>query len=141
MLALPFDFYHCQLLHFGFGNGVIFAVHSNNVNMPIQNQLNDMKIISIFDHFRWLPFDWKTPFGYLVAWLAQFAAHIALNTSVIPFFIQMFSTSWLFASIIDDLTNELVAFNNDIKTSRGKKHEKLKQDFCKIIRLYSHAKE
>lgn len=88
-----------------------------------------------------LPFDWRAPLSYLVAWFIQLAANFSLNLSVIPFFILMFASSWLFVAITDEITQELTAFNNNIKILAEKNHGKLIRCLCDIIQLYSNAKQ
>ena len=88
-----------------------------------------------------LPFDWKTPFGYLVAWSLEFPANSAVYLAVIPFFSLIFVSTWFFIGTADDMTQELTGFNNDIKTSNGRDHEKMVRHFCRIVQHYTDAKQ
>lgn len=101
------------------------------------------KTISIFYliHSRMLPFDWKTPFGYLGAWLSEVTGCFATYAVAIPLNGFIFASSWLFIAINDDLTEELATFNTDLGTLNENGYLDLMQRFCDIIQLYSDAKE
>lgn len=88
-----------------------------------------------------LPFNWKTPFGYFVGWFSQTAACTAIIVADIPYFTLIFASSWLFVTIADDLTQELAAWNNDIRASDGLvDHDGLVHHFCDMVRCYTEAK-
>lgn len=89
-----------------------------------------------------LPFDWKTPFGYSVARFNQFVGASAGLLFVAPMYNSIFASSGLFITIADDdLTQELGAFNVDVKISKGSNREAITQRLCNIIKLYTAAKE
>lgn len=85
----------------------------------------------------WLPFEWKAPFGYLVAWFAQLAATVAIANFGIGFFNIVFASSWLFIVIAEDLTSDMNAFNNTIESLR---RTELMIRFYNIVKSYSVAK-
>lgn len=89
-----------------------------------------------------LPFEWKTPFGYLLAWFNTFFGALTGILSAPPFYNSIFASSWLFVIIADDdLKEELAAFNNDVKTSKGSDRAEIRQRFYSIIQSYWDAKE
>lgn len=88
-----------------------------------------------------LPFDWKTPNGYFVAWLSEITGCFATCAVEIPFNSLIFASSWLFIAINDDLTRELVAFNVDLETLNKNGYLEFVRRFCDIIQLSSDAKE
>lgn len=91
---------------------------------------------------RMLPFQWKTPFGYLLAWFNTFFGALTGILSAPPFYNSIFASSWLFVIIADDdLKEELAAFNNDVKTSKGSDRAEIRQRFYSIIQSYWDAKE
>lgn len=88
-----------------------------------------------------LPFDWKTPFGYCVAWFSQTVACTAIIVADIPFFTLIFASSWLFIIITGDLKQELAIFNNEVKTFDGcNGYVDLMRRFCGIAQCYTDAK-
>lgn len=90
--------------------------------------------------WRW-PFDWRAPFGYLVAWRAQIVGFFALVVSASPFFHIFFGSCWLLNVIVQDLTNDMAAFNNTDEIQNDNNRVKLMKVFCKIIQDYSEAKQ
>lgn len=95
----------------------------------------------LFLHLRLLPFDWKTPFGYLLAWLNQFLGASAGFLSITPLYSLIFASSWLFITLADDLRQELVTFNVIVKISNGNDHDEIVQRFFNVIRLYTDVRE
>ena len=87
------------------------------------------------------PFDWKTLFGYFFAWLTQCVGIAATVTACISFFNCVFASCWLFMVIIEDITNDMAAFNNSIETLNDGHRADLMDHFCKIIQLYTNAKQ
>lgn len=103
-----------------------------------------MKLIYlfIFAHSRTFPLDWKTPIGYVVAWFWQSTASCSIHVALVPVLTLIAASSWFFATIADEMTQELAAFNNDVKASKGKDDDaEIERRFCDIIQLYSDAKE
>ena len=100
------------------------------------------KFIHFFRFCRVLPFDWKTPFGYLVIWLAEFIGVFVVYLIVTPFFCLIFASSSFFLMIIDDMTHDLAAFvDNDVKTSDEYDCDDMAQHFRDIVQLYSDEKQ
>lgn len=92
-------------------------------------------------HLRF-PFDWKTPSGYLVAWIAQLVGLFALYTAVIPFFIFIFGLCWLFNAIVRDISvDSSVAFKNIKMTADGYPDAESIERICDAIQLHSDAKQ
>lgn len=98
---------------------------------------------------RW-PFEWKSPMGYLVAWLCESAGITIVITSIVPFFSYLFGSCWLFLFVADDITKDLTAFNIDVITTERAfttrtldtlNCAELMNKFCATIRIYTHAKE
>lgn len=84
-----------------------------------------------------LPFDWKTPFGYCVAWFSQTLACTAIILADIPYFTLIFASSWLFVVMTGDLKQELAAYKIDINTFD--EAESVCR-FCSIVQSYTDAK-
>lgn len=61
------------------------------------------------------PFDWKTPFGYLVAWFGEYAGFVAVLMTATPCFNVILGSSWLFIVVAYDITNDVAAFNRSVK--------------------------
>lgn len=86
-----------------------------------------------------LPLDWRTPFGFIVAWLSQVFGGFAVFSAITPFYSLIFASEWLFIVIADSITKELNAFNH--RKITNKNHKEMMHRFCDIIQLYSHAKQ
>lgn len=89
------------------------------------------------------PFEWKTPFGYIEAWLSETVGISVVNTVMVLVLVLIFASSSFFNTIADDdLTQKLSIFNKDVRTSngRGRDHRELMRRFGGIIQLYSDAK-
>lgn len=93
---------------------------------------------------RW-PFDGKTPFGYLMKWLAECIGSSALTVTAIPSFNIAVGSCWLFMVIADDITNDMVEFNNAVKLLKVKckfsDRVELMERFRENIQNYSDAKQ
>lgn len=93
---------------------------------------------------RW-PFDWKTPFGYLVAWSGECAGVTAVTITVIPFFGMIFASNWLFIVIVEDMTGDVTTFNNIIKMRKDKDiasdHVELVERFSNIVQHNTDTKQ
>lgn len=74
-----------------------------------------------------------------MVWLAQFAGFSANIAACLPFFIIIFAPSWLFIVIVDDITNDMAAFNNVVETRNN--HSKILKRFGSIVQNHSDAKQ
>lgn len=92
-----------------------------------------------------LPFDWRTPSGYLVAWLTQCVEGASIVATDILFLGIVFGSSWLFIVIAEDITYDVIAFNNLVTTLKTEDndsdHAELIKRFCDIIQQYMDAKQ
>lgn len=90
---------------------------------------------------RW-PFDWRTPFGYLVALIGQCAAAGSMITVSFPFLNMIFGSCWIFIVIAGDITNDVAAFNDtvEILSSTSDRAESLER-IRDIIQNCSDAKQ
>lgn len=96
---------------------------------------------SFFSFQKRYPFDWRTPVGYLFAWIAQCLAVFGVM-AVIPFFNIIFGSSWLFYVITDDIKNDVAAFNATLKTEKGNgDRSELIERFLNVIHCYSDVKQ
>lgn len=135
----------CQLLHLRLGRRIILFAVSDYVRPKQEETLTSdvqrsFHFIFIFLLFcKRVPFCWKTPFGYLVAWFFQFTACAAIILTVIPFFSFIFGSSWLFIFIADDIRKDLIDFNCSKITHQQR--AKVMKHFCAIVRLCLDAKQ
>lgn len=86
-----------------------------------------------------LPFSWKNPIGYLLAWLAQVAAarsSMVLLNLVLSF---LFGNCYLIIGILKELENDFEHFNG-IEPSNADYNE-MKMHFCQIIRCYTDVRQ
>lgn len=96
----------------------------------------------------WFPFDWKTPLGYLVAWIGEFVFTVAITKITVPFYAIIAESCWLFSLIAEDISADLATFNLLItlnSTGKAQKHKDrvctaLMALFCDVIQIYTNAK-
>lgn len=94
----------------------------------------------VFIAFFWsLPFDWKTPLGYLfvlvVESMATFCTCLYLTASLC-FYI---GSTWMLKSFVEDAANGFSHLNEAETSHRNSK--KMKTHFNDIVQLYADAKE
>ena len=95
-------------------------------------------LVNIFDSLR-LPYNWKTPFGYLITLAAESAStHSALfcTSPIVSFF---GGWAWLAICSLKDISNDLPELIVG-KGTHGRRKE-MKKRFCSIILFYSDAKQ
>lgn len=102
--------------------------HSNN-------RANWLKI-SI--RFR-LPFNWKTPFGYLIACIAQSLAAVSIAFCFIPLFILLIASCCLLKSFASEIIAQLRFMDGDNDINR--KEIKMREHFCHAIQLFADTKQ
>lgn len=88
-----------------------------------------------------MPFDWRTPYGYLPAWLVQSLVASAESILIAQFLNFDIGNCWLFIFIAEDITNDLATFNTFIKATSNGSIIKLTEHFCDLIQIYSDAKQ
>lgn len=85
-----------------------------------------------------LPFDWKTPFGYVLASVFFAGAIYCLLFGIIPVVCLFVGSCWLFISFAKDMTNEISKLNASAKT---KNYRELKKRFPKLIQMHVDVKK
>lgn len=88
-----------------------------------------------------MPFDWRTPHGYLPAYLSQCVggASAVLGVQFLNF---VFGSCWLFIFIAEDITKDLAAFNTITKTTTSDENRaEVIKHFCDIVQNYTDAKQ
>lgn len=102
---------------------------------------NDFIFSFVCALFKRCPFDWRTPFRYVVVWMAQCVGAGSLIVGSVPCLNIVFGSTWLFIVIATDITNDLITFNkNAINASKDRDDcSKLAEHLCAIIRSYSDA--
>ena len=86
-----------------------------------------------------MPFDWKTPWGYPLAWIVQASGIYAEAMSSTPFVGSIIAFCWLFISTAKDIVSDLEVLNH-VENSREGRIEAVRK-FCDIIHVYTDAKE
>lgn len=76
----------------------------------------------------------------MVAFLGQATSAIAGGSVYIQFINIVFGSFLLFVFIAEDITADVAAFNNDVRTLNEDRTE-LKKNFCDLVHIYSDAKE
>ena len=98
---------------------------------------NKLSQISVFNFLR-LPFNWKTPSGFAIAFTFYTAVSYTLLFSFVPIAILFIGTFILFISFIKNILNDLQQFKELRKKSQKNKRMRL---FCNIIQDFSSIKQ
>lgn len=136
-----------QLFHLWFTRRIILFTISRYVRNMTQCTINDWIEASVFWSYliallfnERLPFDWRTPFGYLLAYSSQAAGVFCICYNGTPAVGFMIGSSLLFISFIEDLTTEFQSMSASGPSSNQNGTE-VKKNFCNIIQLYSDVKQ
>lgn len=93
----------------------------------------------VFVYLR-LPFNTKTPLGYLAYVTFNFATTFCVIFSAVPAICFLIGCAWLFICFGKDVKNNLPSLNVGGKLKKRNCVE-VKRHFCKIVQTYSDAKE
>lgn len=97
--------------------------------------------IPFFSHS--LPYDWKTPFGYMVTCLFMYATLFSAILCITPVLCLSCGSFWLLDSSIDAISNDLNEFNEsngkNIKNENDRKS--LNELFYIILQDFSELKQ
>lgn len=127
---------------FLFSTGFNHVIQTNNVLSASSIRLSrerEKKIFLFFLLWR-LPFDWKTPNGYLIALLAECAAGASIAiccTSVTCFLIE---SCLLTIAMLEDIANDLSGLSLIGSTAKTG-YNKIETQFYGIVRNYSDIKQ
>lgn len=145
LLYSTFNYY---VLNLGRGSFLLFCPAWFVIDMvKIRKEIwmNDEMFCLCGDVCKRLPFDWRTPLGYLVAWVTQCVEGASIVTTDVLFLGIVFGSSWLFIVIAKDITNYLDVFNNAVATLKeattDSDRTELVKHFCENIRNYADAKQ
>lgn len=86
-----------------------------------------------------VPFNWKTPAGYLVAFLGETLSSACTIYTTTPIICFIVGACCMLAAFVKDIASELTAFNAD-KLADAKQPD-VKKHFCKIIRMFTDVKQ
>lgn len=86
-----------------------------------------------------LPFDWKTPFGYVLAWFAQAAAANSCLVHVNLVMCFLIGSCCLIIGILKDIENDFAHLNGN-KTSKRRRGE-MNEQFCFIVRFHTDVRQ
>lgn len=87
------------------------------------------------------PFDWKTPLGYLVAFVSEYAWSLSAASVCMQIFVFIFGTSYFFITFANDIAKDLAGLNMSARPSDGHREAKILKRFCEIVHIYSDIKE
>lgn len=136
----------CQLLPPRFKRWIVFAIPSTWVCATFCQFLFHLFQITwqtcsflsqIF--FNRLPFNWRTPFGYLIAQLSIAISYISILACLILTLCFYVSSCWLFATFAKDITNDLDLLNAFGASDRS--HSKLQEHLSNIIQSHIDVKQ
>lgn len=85
------------------------------------------------------PFNWKTPFGYLVAYILNCCATFCVIYGHYMVFCFLIGSSWLTITCVKDITNDLN--NLTVKRLTHESQQQLKRSLINIIQFHSDAKQ
>lgn len=86
-----------------------------------------------------LPFNWKTPLGYSIAWTLEYMAAFSLLFFCVCVMCIYLGLTWTISSILKDIANDLCLLEMDKKCDKN--IIKLKRQFRDIVQSYAEVKE
>lgn len=84
-----------------------------------------------------LPFNWRTPFGYLMALICETCAFICMVCMGSPCVGIFIGSCWLLTAFMKDITYDLSNLSADVKLKRSK--QKINAQFTSIVQDFSDA--
>lgn len=92
----------------------------------------------MFVLFSSLPFDWKTPRGYVFAYIFEITAFYCSQFVFLPVFGFYLGFCWLIISFVKDIANDLDQLTlNECQSD----NDQTTGVFCEIVELYSEVKQ
>lgn len=86
-----------------------------------------------------LPFNWRTPLGYMIGFLGQLGAFFGFLICCCPPICLYVGFSWLSMSFVRDIEEELNQLNKSNKFRES--HKEFQQRIKQIIEFHSEAKQ
>lgn len=138
------------ILYIGFGERIIYATISSMVSsinclweqlfFILNSYLSKFyRLKCIIVHLQRIPFNWKNPIGYVIAFFIQSGSHYFVLQAVIVNLCYFMGVCEFLMAFTKDMEAELVAINECNKTENCEKEvEKRLGDF---IKLHSETKE
>lgn len=117
----------------------IYTIEVKKTYQRLNEFLKQSKYFSCYE-LRF-PFEWKTPAGYLMAWLIQCIGAMPATINTVHFLNVIFGPGWLFICIAEDITQHVTAFNINVQSTSDKYRTKLPKSFCDLVQIYSDAKQ
>lgn len=82
------------------------------------------------------PFDWRNPFGYVIAFFIQYMFNFYVSYVAVSLSCFMIGTYWMLVSVAKDLKYMLFAINRNMENQNA-----LLLEFSELIRLHSDSKQ
>lgn len=92
-----------------------------------------------FESFWRLPFNWRTPFGYLLAMISEGVGIIYTLHTVATIICYMAASCRSFVAILKDIENDVPLLS--VGGMSDHSHMLTEKRLCKIIQLYSDLKQ
>lgn len=92
-----------------------------------------------FFNFSRLPFNWKTPFGYLLAWVAQAVAAYSTVNHLNLVISLLIGSCYFVIGTLKDIENDFAQFNG-VKASTKNRRQK-NAHFCEIVEFHTDARQ
>lgn len=86
-----------------------------------------------------LPFDWRTPFGYLIALFIECMAVFSIIQTTIPLTCFFIGSCWILAAFAKDITSDLSGWN--VGRLLGQRPAIDKMRLCHIVQIHSDTKQ
>lgn len=97
--------------------------------------------------FKRLPFDWKTPIGYIITLAFLYATTFFALSCLIPILSLVIGCGWFALIFTEEIQNDVKTLNKICQKSSDKKHkkhrniQKFEESFIIIMQDYSALKE
>lgn len=88
-------------------------------------------------HFR-MPFDWRTPLGYLIVLALESFVVSSIGFTNMPLICFIVGSCWLINSLVKDIANDLIDFN---VSKKNEVRMKAKENLCHIVQNFADIKQ
>lgn len=92
-----------------------------------------------------MPFNWKTPFGYLIAFFLETSAFYSIVLGCVPLVCFLVGSCSFFTSFAKDITEAFRILDIDYRKTKNRKRPKqtgnITESFRNVVQLFADAKQ
>lgn len=105
-----------------------------NTSLPMNSKVPDFTVF-LNSRLQRMPFSWKTPSGYMIAFLDELVSDIVGTATYVPLISFIVGSCWLLITFIKDISSDLSSI--EAEEISNKTVDDSKKLLCKIIKFYT----